>query len=251
MQEGKVIIITGASDGIGAQLAAQFRAKGARLVLSARNEGKLLATASPNDLAVAGDITDERVRSGLIARTIERFSRIDALINNAGRGSYYAPSETPLQEARSLFELNLFAPFHLAQLTTPWLRKSGGSLVNVNSIAGQIPLPWLPLYSAGKAALASLTSSQRMELRRHGVHVMSVFPGYVATDFQAHAAGSIPPARIGQGKRFAVTPEKCASDIISGMEARRSTVITPAIGRPLVWLHQLMPRLLESRMENF
>jgi len=219
-------------------------------VLSARNEAKLRAIAAPNDLVVAGDITDETVRTSLIQRTIERFSGIDVLINNAGRGSYYSATETPLHEARSLFELNFFAPFHLAQLAAPWLRQSRGTLINVNSIAGQISLPWLSLYSAGKFALASLTASQRMELRRHGVHVMGVFPGYVDTDFQAHAAGSLPPDRIAKGKRFAVTAGNCAASIIRGMEARRNTVVTPWIGWPLVWVNALLPGLLESRMEQ-
>jgi short-subunit dehydrogenase len=248
--EGKVIIITGASDGIGAQLAAQFRSKGARLVLSSRNEAKLHAASGPDDLVVAGDLTVESVRESLIERTLKRFGCIDALINNAGRGSYYLPSASPLGEVRSLFELNFFAPFHLAQLATPSLCLSKGTLVNVNSIAGQISLPWLPLYSASKFALASLTSSQRMELRRHGVNVMGVFPGYVDTNFQTHSAGSPPPAEVVKGRRFAVTAEQCAAAIIRGMERRSRNVVTPRLGLPLVWLNRLFPGFMESRMER-
>jgi short-subunit dehydrogenase len=248
--EGKVVIITGASEGIGAQLAAQLRGRGARLVLSARNEAKLRAAAGPEDLVVAGDLTLEAVRVSLISQTLERFSCIDALINNAGRGSYFSPSQAPLDEARSLFELNFFAPFHLAQLATPALCRSKGTLVNVNSIAGQISLPWLSLYSASKFALASLTSTQRMELRRHGVHVMGVFPGYVDTGFQSHAAGAAPPPAVVKGKRFAVTAQQCAEAIVLGMERRSRNVVTPRLGYPLVWLNRLFPSLMESRMEQ-
>jgi short-subunit dehydrogenase len=181
---------------------------------------------------------------------VERFGRIDALINNAGRGSYYPVSDAPLDDARSLFELNFFAPFHLAQLATPWLRKSRGTLVNVNSIAGQISLPWLPVYSASKFGLAALTSTQRMELRRDGVNVMAVFPGYVDTDFQAHAAGSTPPDGIVKGRRFAVTAAECAAAIVDGMERRRHVVVTPKIGWALIWCHRIFPAFLDRRLER-
>ncbi len=248
--EGAVVIITGASDGIGAQLAAQLRRKGARLVLAARSEVKLRAVAGPDDLVVAGDLTVDAVREAVVGRAIARFGRLDALINNAGRGSYYSPSLAPLDDARSLFELNFFAPLHLSQLATPHLCLSKGTLVNVGSIASQISLPWLPIYSASKFALASLTSTQRMELRRHGVNVMAVFPGYVDTQFQAHAAGSSPPAAVVKGKRFAVTAEQCAAAIIEGMEGRRQLVVTPKIGWPLVWLSRWFPGFIEKRMER-
>jgi len=119
--------------------------------------------------------------------------------------------------------------------------------VNVSSIAGQISLPWLPLYSASKFALASLTSTQRMELRRAGVHVMGVFPGYVNTGFQDNAAGAKPPDAIVKGKKYAVTPEQCAAAIVAGIEQRRLNVITPSAGRYLVLIARLFPNYFESR----
>jgi short-subunit dehydrogenase len=247
--ESRIYIVTGASDGIGAQLSLALRARGARLVLSGRNETRLAAGATQNDLVVAGDLTIEATRLAIVERAIERFGRIDGLINNAGRGSYYKASEAPLDDARSLFELNFFAPLHLAQLVTPWILKSKGALVNIGSIAGQISLPWLPVYSASKFALASLTSTQRMELRRHGVHVMSVFPGYVDTAFQAHAAGSGPPDEIVKVRRFAVTAEQCARAVVRGMERRSSVVVIPRIGWVLIMLNRLFPQTAESHMD--
>lgn len=248
--EGKVVIVTGASEGIGARLAAVLGGRGAKLVLTARNEAKLKAAPVPNALIVAGDLTQESTRRAVIAGAAERFGRIDILVNNAGRGSYYAPSAAPLDDTRALFELNFFAPLQLAQLATPYLRQTRGTLVNVSSIAGQISLPWLSLYSASKFALASLTSTQRMELRRHGVNVMGVFPGYVQTDFQAHATGDAPPARVVQGKRFAVSVERCVDAIVAGIEQRREIVVTPRFGWALVWLNRFLPRVVESRMER-
>jgi short-subunit dehydrogenase len=246
--EGKVVIITGASEGIGARLAAALRARGSKLVLAARNEARLVAAAGPGDVIATGDLTLDAARVAVVRRAVERFGRIDVLINNAGRGSYYKPSDAPLDDARGLFELNFFAPLHLAQLATPYLRETRGTLVNVSSIGGLVSLPWLPLYSASKFALTSLSSTQRMELRRHGVNVMTVFPGYVDTEFQTHAAGGEIPARVAGGKRFAVSAEECAAAIVRGMERRKTVVVTPRIGWPLIWLNRLLPAFVESRM---
>ena len=151
----------------------------------------------------------------------------------------------------SLFELNFFAPLALAQLAAPYLRRTRGTVVNVSSIAGQISLPWLPVYSASKFALAAITSAQRTELKRDGVHVMGVFPGYVNTDFQAHAAGPRPPERVIQGKRFAVSAEECAEAIVDGIAHRKRMVVTPRTGWLLVWANRLFPGFVESQMERF
>jgi short-subunit dehydrogenase len=243
--QGKVVIVTGASEGIGASLVTALRKRGAHMALVARNERKLEALAGPDDLILPCDLTRDDGRTAIIEKTARRWGCVDVLINNAGRGSYYSPTAAPLDDARSLFELNFFAPMHLAQMAAPWLKQTKGTIVNVSSIAGQISLPWLPVYSASKFALASITATQRMELGRHGVHVMGVFPGYVATDFQVHAAGTSPPAAVVKGKRFGVTSVQCAEAILRGIELRRSTVVTPRIGWILIWFNRLFPGLVE------
>ncbi len=246
---GKVVIVTGASKGIGARLVRKFQAGGAHVVLSARDEEAMHAIAAPGDLVVAGDLALDATRERIVEQAVARFGCIDALVNNAGRGAYFTATQSPLDDSRALFEVNFFAPLHLAGLAAPWLKDSKGSLVNVSSIAGQISLPWLPVYSASKFALAALTSAQSMELRRNGVHVMAVFPGYVDTEFQAHAAGSSPPDNVVKGKKFAVSAEECAVAIIRGMERRQRMVVTPKIGWPLVIFSRLFPGFVESRME--
>jgi short-subunit dehydrogenase len=248
--QGKVVIVTGASEGIGAHLAAVLRKRGANLSLIARNGAKLAAVAAPQDLAIPGDITDDSVRSALIVKTTARWGRIDVLINNAGRGSYYTAAGTPLDEARAVFELNFFAPVALTQLAVPYLRRTRGTVVNVSSIAGQISLPWLPVYSASKFALTAITSAQRTELRRDGVHVMGVFPGYVDTDFQDHAAGPPPPVAVVRVKRFAISAADCAEAIVDGIARRRRAVVTPRAGWVLVWANRFFPGFVETRMER-
>jgi short-subunit dehydrogenase len=247
---GKVVIITGASGGIGARLARVMQNRGAHLSLLARNNEKLAAIAGAEDLITAGDVTESAVRADLIAKTVSRWGKIDVLINNAGRGSYYSALDTPMSEAHALFELNFFAPLELAQLAAAWLRQTRGTLVNVSSIAGQISLPWLPVYSASKFALAAITSAQRTELRRDGVNVMGVFPGYVNTDFQEHAAGPKPPQRVMEGKKFAVSAAVCADAIVDGIVRRKRIVVTPRAGWALVVAHRLLPRFIETRLER-
>lgn len=250
---GKVVIITGASEGIGAHLAKQFLKAGAKVTITARNERRLrevAVTLPENCLVLPGDLIESETRSAAVVKTVERWGRVDVLINNAGRGSYFPPSAAPVDDARALFDLNFFAPLALAQLATPYLRESRGTLVNICSIAAQIPLPWLPIYSASKAALASLSATQRLELRGSGVNVLGVFPGYVGTDFQAHAAGQRPPERVVQGKRWSVSPEDCATAIIEGIAKRRRMVVTPGSGWPLVLAHRLFPGFVESRLEG-
>lgn len=246
--EGKVVLITGASEGIGAACAAAFRARGARVSVTARSAEKLAAAAGPDGLATPGDITDAGVRGSVVARTVERFGGIDVLLNNAGRGLYHPAWQASAEDAERLFALNFFAPLDLARLVVPHMRqRGGGTIVNVASIAGRVTLPWMTLYSASKYALGSLTDGLRMELAGSGIHAITVCPGYVKTGFHTNAQGK-PPARIVAGKRFAITAEECAQAIVRGVERDARTVMAPRSGWLLVALARLAPRLLEGRL---
>src|SRR3954464_12555137 len=147
----KVVVITGASEGIGAACAAAFRKRGALLSLTARSQERLEAVGGAEALVTPGDLRDERTRASLIERTMKRFGRIDILINNAGVGLYQPAHRADLASVRAMFELNIFAPLDLIQKAVPHMKKSGGgTIVNVGSIGGKITLPWFTLYSATK-----------------------------------------------------------------------------------------------------
>lgn len=247
--EGKVVLITGASEGIGAACAAAFRERGARLSLTARSEEKLLAVGGSDALITAGDITAPEVQEQVVARTVERYGGVDILVNNAGMGLYGTVSNVPLAHARKLMELNFFAPLALIQLVVPHMkRRGGGTVVNVSSIAGQITLPWFTLYSVSKFALLSLTDGLRMELKRDGIHAITVCPGYVKTRFQEHAMGGGPPRSVRNARPFAITAEKCAKAIVRGVERDARTVVTPRVGWALVAIARLFPSLLDSQL---
>jgi NAD(P)-dependent dehydrogenase (short-subunit alcohol dehydrogenase family) len=244
--DGKVVLITGASEGIGAACAGAFRKRGARLSLIARSEEKLRAAGGGDALVTAGDVTLPEARRQAVERTLDRFGAVDILVNNAGMGLYAPAWDTPPEDARRLFDLNFFAPLAMAQLVVPHMRRlGGGMLVNVSSIAGKVTLPWLTLYSASKFALGSLTDGLRMELARDGIRTMTVCPGYVRTDFQRHALGGGPPPKIARSKQFAITPEQCAEAIARGVERGARTVMAPKSG----WLFALAERLFPSLVD--
>ncbi len=248
--KGKVVLITGASEGIGAACARAFERRGARLSLIARNEAKLAQVGGPDTLRVAGDVTDDATRQSLVTRTLEHFGSIDVLINNAGMG-FYAPAwRAPLPDARRMFELNLFAPLAMVQLVVPHMReRQSGTIVNVGSVAGKINLPWFTLYSMSKYALGAFTDGLRGELKSSGIHAMMVCPGYVDTNFQAHALGRRPPGFIQNAKgALAITADKCAEAIARGVERDKRTVLVPRVLWLLIAAARLAPGFVEGRM---
>jgi len=189
------------------------------------------------------------VREAAVAATLDRFGVIDVLINNAGMGLYDPAWSTPLENARSMFELNFFAPLALTQLVVPHMRARGnGVIVNVSSVGGKVTLPWLTLYSASKYALGSLTDGLRMELSRYGIHTITVCPCYVKTNFQTHSLGGGPPPRVARSKQFVVTPDECAERIARGVERGARTVMSPRAGWLFVLAERLFPSLVDRQL---
>lgn len=246
--DGKVVLITGASEGIGAACAAEFARSDAKLSLAARSlDG--LRRAGPDALITAGDLTDEETRRRVVERTLQTFGAIDIVINNAAVGMYLPSWSAPLEETRRLMELNFFALLGMVQQVTPHMRaRHSGLIVNVASIGGKMTLPWATLYSASKYAVVSLTEGLRMELRRDGIRTMLVCPGYVRTGFQQHVLAGQPPESMLRSRRFAITAEECALAIRRGVERGARTVMTPRAGWILVGLARLLPSLVEARM---
>jgi short-subunit dehydrogenase len=248
--DGKVVLITGASEGIGAACAAEFARVGAKLSLTARSE-EGLKQAGPAALVTAGDLTSGDTRRQVVARTLERFGAIDILINNAGAGTYQPSWNMPIEEARRLMELNFFALLDMTQLVVPHMRaRKTGMVVNIGSIGGKMVLPWSTMYSASKYAVGALTEGLRMELRREGVDAMLVCPGYVKTGFQEHVYGGRVPPAVLRTRRYAITAEQCAAAIRRGVERNARTVMTPRAGWILVALARLFPAIVQTRMAS-
>jgi short-subunit dehydrogenase len=247
--DGKVALITGASEGVGAACVAEFGRAGAKLSLIARSEAGLRRAGGADALITPGDLTEEAARRAVVERTLDRYGAIDIMINNAAVGFYLPTWTAPVEKTRALMELNFFALLGMIQLVVPHMRaRRSGTIVNVGSIAGTVTLPWLTIYSASKSAVDALTAGLRMELKRDNVHAMLVCPGYVKTGFQEHVMAGAAPEKVKRGRRFAITPEQCARAIRRGVERDARTVMAPPVGWALVTAMRLFPGLVERRM---
>jgi short-subunit dehydrogenase len=253
---GQVALITGASEGIGAACARELRRRGAKLALIARNKAKLLQVAEPGELVIAGDLTDAATRRRAIRETEAHYGRIDVLVNNAGVGLYAPAWQAPMDQVRQMFELNVFALLDMTQMAVAGVDAPGmkqrrtGTVVNVSSIGGKVPLAWFTAYSGTKFAASSITSGLRMELKQYGVHIMDVCPGYVKTGFQQNTLAGAAPDQLWRARRFSITAEECARALADGVERRARTVVTPWMGRLLMAGFAVMPGVMEHYMER-
>lgn len=191
---GQVVIVTGASSGIGEATARRLARGGAKIVISARRQDRLDALASELDpsganvLAVAGDVTSDTDRRRLVEATLAKFGRIDGLVNNAGYGTRGPLEIVPVEAIRRNFETNVFSLLALTQLVLPTMRAQGsGCVVNIGSVAGRIARPLSSIYDSTKHALEALTDGLRGELEPFGVRVTLIRPGYIVTEFVSAA----------------------------------------------------------------
>jgi NAD(P)-dependent dehydrogenase (short-subunit alcohol dehydrogenase family) len=182
---GRVVVLTGASSGIGSQLAVALAKAGARTVLAARRRDRLeeIARDLQDCVPVECDVTSEDDRRRLITTAVERFGQIDGLVNNAGYSIVKPALAESVQDFTRIIELNLIAPFALAQLAAQQMKSRGGAIVNIASIAGfrATPLPTAG-YTASKAGLIGLTRELATQWARYQIRVNAVAPGWFETE---------------------------------------------------------------------
>lgn len=195
--EQPVIVVTGASGGIGEATARLFASRGWAVVLAARSEERIQSIAEEIEgsgdgstaLAVRTDVTEWSEVEALVEKTIENFGRIDALVNNAGRGSFGTVASLDLDELESIFRLNVIAPVAAIKAVTPIMRRQGdGAIVNISSQVENIAAPFLGSYAASKVALGYLSDAARIELDHAGISVTNVLPGLTDTGFGSNTA---------------------------------------------------------------
>lgn len=188
---GRVWFITGASSGFGRALAEAALERGDSVVAAARNTESLsYADENERGHAIAMDVTEASQRDAALSEALERFGRVDVLVNNAGRTQVGAVEETTDEELRALFELHFFAPAALTRAVLPYMRRQGGgAIVQMSSVGGQVTAPGFSAYCATKFALEGLTETLHDEVGDLGIHAMIVEPGAFRTGlFRADAA---------------------------------------------------------------
>ena len=250
----KVVVITGASKGIGAELARQLAAKGARLVLAARNAKELESVAEDcrkrgaSVITVKADVAVERECQAVMSGAALAFGGIDVLVNNAGI-SMWARFEDieDLSILERIMQVNYMGAVYCTRHALPYLRSARGVLVGISSLAGRTGVPTRTGYSASKHAMTGFFDSLRIELADSGVAVTMIYPGFVATGIRENATGPdgkpIQVSPVKEGEVMGV--EDCARRIVRAIERREREVVMTARGKIGLWLKLLAPSLVD------
>lgn len=244
---GAVVVITGASYGIGAATARVFAEAGASVVLAARSAASLhqLASTLPGSpLVIPTDVSDEQQARSLIERTIGERGRVDVLINNAGIGLSEPIESITTADLNRVFAVNVFGPLYTMQAVLPHMRqRARGHIINVSSIVGWYALPYAGGYAASKAALDRMTEAVRMETRGSGITITLVRPGATTTAFHEHRLGRNLEKR--RGNFPSVPPEVVARKILTTVQHPRRVVYVTMRDRLLVIMAMLAPGIVD------
>jgi short-subunit dehydrogenase len=226
--DGMVILITGASSGIGAATARLVTKRGGLPVLSARRADRLEALAKelPGAVAIQADLRDPEQVCQLVETTLEHHGRVDVLVNNAGQGLHLPLEQVSLEDLVAITELNFYAPLLAMQAVLPAMRsQGGGTIINVSSGTSRMVLPGVGAYAATKSALNMLSLVAREELAADGIVISIVYPSVTATEFHdTLRAGSMPSEGSGLTPH---SPEYVAKAIIRALHTGEAEVIIP------------------------
>jgi short-subunit dehydrogenase len=256
----KIIVITGASDGIGAEIARQLAASlkaNVALVLAARNTDGLSQVATQchalgaQTLVVKTDVGVQADCRSLVAQTLQKFGRIDALINNAGisaQALFEDVKEEHLGWYEDMMRVNLWGSVWCTHAALPHLKASKGSIVAVSSLAGIVGVPGRTAYSASKFAMAGFFEALRAELKGAGVSVTTAYPGVVSTNIRYHGlnAEGVVAGSSGLKEDKAMGVAECARLIITGMEQRQREVVMTAQGKIGRFIKLISPGTVEK-----
>lgn len=253
---GKVVVITGGSMGIGEAIGRAFTERGASVVLLSRDAGRAEAARSrighpERTIAMSCDVRHREEIDRVIGLTLHHFHRIDVWINNAGHGLLDSVSAADIAACRELFDTNLFGPVEAMQAVIPIMKEQGfGTIINISSVAGHIPLPFHAFYSATKFALNALGKAARIELQASGIHVMTLCPGYVRTDFAENAVKGSQVKVIRPASQRGIAAERVARATLDGYTRRRREVIVPWYMHLPIKIYQLFPAVVEHFMSR-
>lgn len=257
--KNKVIIVTGASSGIGRACAEEFAKRGANLVLAARQYVTLCEITSDLEkkygikaIAVQTDVSKEEDCQLLIKQAMVTFDKIDILINNAGLSMRALFNEVDLSVLKNLMDVNFWGTVYCTKYALPEILKTKGSVVSVSSIAGYRGLPGRTGYSSSKFAMNGFMESLRTELLKTGVHVMVACPGFTASNIRVTAlskdGASHGETSMEEGKMMSA--DAVAKIIADGIVVRKRTLIMTGQGKLTVWVNKLFPALADKLVFN-
>jgi len=252
----KVVVITGASSGIGKALAMEFASRGARLVIAARNEANLVEAkddvkkAGAEVLAVPTDVSNEVDCKYLIDRTLDKFGGIDVLINNAGISMRALFESTEIAVIKQLMDINFWGTVYCTKYALPHLLESKGNLVGVSSIAGYKGLPGRTGYSASKFAMHGFLETLRIENMKKGLHVLIACPGFTASNIRNTALNEKGETQ-GESPRDEgkmMSAEEVATHIANAVVKRKDRLTLTSQGKLTVLLNKFFPKFLDKQV---
>ena len=254
---GKVVIITGASSGIGKALAKEFIFRGAKLSLAARRIDQLeelrVELGSADIICTKTDVSKESDCKKLINNTLEKFGRIDILINNAGISMRALFNDMELEVMHRVMDVNFYGTVYCTKFALPYLLDSNGSLVGIISIAGYVGLPGRTAYSASKFAIRGFLDTIRIEHLNSGLHVLVAAPGFTASEVRKSAltADGTTQGETPRNEGSMMSAETCAYLIAEAIRKRKRTLILTFLeGKLSVFLGKIFPSLLDKLTFN-
>tara|TARA_B100001250_G_C19622958_1_gene710242 strand:- start:83 stop:886 length:804 start_codon:yes stop_codon:yes gene_type:complete len=252
--KNKVVIITGASSGIGEACALEFSKKGANLVLVARSEEKLKAVCdkiNSNQSQAFYIVTDVSIESDckkMIDFAIDKFGSIDILINNAGISMRALFTDVDLGVFEKLMKINFYGAVYCTKYALPYILKNKGSVIGISSIAGHKGLPGRTAYSASKFALQGFLEALRIENLKKDLHVLIVCPGFTASNIRKKALNAIGniQSESPRKEQKMMTAEEVAKNVFSALKKRKNSIVLTKNGRLTVFLNKFFPKWVDS-----
>ena len=246
----KVVVITGASSGIGKALADAALARGAKVAVCARNLVKLqeLFGQSEQLLCAKADVSKEDDCRDFIEKVIAKWGGVDVLINNAGISMRALFEDVDLAVIRELMDINFWGTVYCTKYALPTVMQRKGVIAGMSSIAGYRGLPGRTGYSASKYAMQGFLESLRTEMLHTGVHVMWVSPGFTASNIRnvARSSNGSAQAETPLDESKLMTAEECARLTLDAIEGRKRTIVMTTQGKLAVWLNKLLPAVADK-----
>ncbi len=249
----KVVIVTGASSGIGEATAREFAAKGSKVMLTARKENRLADIVSEiksegyEAAYVKTDVSIEEECRNLVQRTVEKYGTVNILVNNAGISMRASFNQVNLAVLKTLMDVNFWGTVYCTKYALPYLIANKGSLVGVSSIAGFHGLPGRTGYSASKFAIHGFLETIRIENLKNGLHVMIIFPGFTASEIRKHAltADGTEQGESPREEGKLMSPEYVAKKVLKGIEKKKRNTILTWEGRFTALFQRIVPNIVD------
>jgi short-subunit dehydrogenase len=249
----KVVIVTGASSGIGEAIAREFALKGSKVVLAARSESKLSEIAKEiidsggEAFFVKTDVSIESECKNLVDKTIEKYGTINILVNNAGLSMRAAFLDVDLKVLHRLMDVNFWGTVYCTKYALPYLIENRGSLIGVSSVAGFHGLPGRTGYSASKFAIHGFLETIRIENLKKGLHVMIIAPGFTSTEIRKHAliANGSEQGESPRAEQDLMSPKYVAKWVLKGIRKKKRNKLLTWDGKLTALFQRIIPTVVD------